>query len=48
MIDLQHFPALRKERQIMSVPATIINDGPVIFGSQSLEELVAAAEKATE
>jgi thioredoxin reductase (NADPH) len=32
----------------MSVPATIINDGPVIFGSQSLEELVAAAEKATE
>jgi thioredoxin reductase (NADPH) len=46
MIDLQHFPWLREERQIMSVPATMINGGPVIFGSQSLEELVQAAEQA--
>lgn len=45
MIDLQHFPALRKEKKIMSVPATMIGDDPVIFGSQSLEELVAAVEK---
>lgn len=45
MIDLQHFPALRKEKKIMSVPATMIGDDPVIFGSQSLEELVNAVEK---
>lgn len=45
MIDLQHFPDLRKSKKIMSVPATMINDVPVIFGSQSLEQLVAAVEK---
>lgn len=45
MIDLQHFPELRKEKKIMSVPATMIDDSPVIFGSQSLEQLVAAVEK---
>ena len=45
MIDLQHFPALRKSKKIMSVPATMINDAPVIFGSQSLEQLVAAVEQ---
>lgn len=46
MIDLGEFPELRKERKIMSVPATIMNDGPVIFGSQTMEQLVAAAEQA--
>ena len=45
MIDLQHFPELRKNKKIMSVPATMIDDSPVIFGSQSLEQLVAAVEK---
>lgn len=44
MIDLQHFPELRKEKKIMSVPATMIEDDPVIFGSQSLEQLVDAVE----
>lgn len=44
MIDLQHFPDLRKDKKIMSVPATMIEDDPVIFGSQSLEQLVAAVE----
>ena len=46
MIDLQHFPELRKAKNIMSVPATIINDGPVIFGSQTMEQLVKAVEEA--
>lgn len=44
MIDLQHFPALRQEKKIMSVPATMIDDEPVIFGSQSMEELVNAVK----
>lgn len=46
MIDLGEFPELRKQRKIMSVPATTMNNGPVIFGSQTLEQLVAAAEQA--
>ncbi|MDO4903843.1 MAG: FAD-dependent oxidoreductase [Limosilactobacillus sp.] len=45
MIDLQHDPALRTEKKIMSVPATMIDDSPVIFGSQTLEQLVEAVEK---
>lgn len=45
MIDLQHFPGLRKAKNIMSVPATMINDGPVIFGSQTMDQLVTAVEK---
>lgn len=45
MIDLQHDPELRKDKKIMSVPATMIDDSPVIFGSQSLEQLVAAVEE---
>lgn len=45
MIDLQHFPDLRKAKNIMSVPATMINDGPVIFGSQTMDQLVSAVEE---
>lgn len=45
MIDLQHFPELRKSHNIMSVPATMINDEPVIFGSQTMDQLVTAVEK---
>ena len=33
MIDLQHFPDLRKSKKIMSVPATMINDAPVILAA---------------
>ncbi|OZG58257.1 thioredoxin reductase [Bifidobacterium tissieri] len=46
MIDLGLFPELRKERRIMSVPATTINGGDILFGSQTLEQLVAACEAA--
>ena len=46
MIDLQLFPELRKQKHIMSVPATMINDGDVIFGSQTPEQLVTACEQA--
>lgn len=45
MLDLQLFPELRKQKHIMSVPATMINDGEVIFGSQTPEQLVAACEE---
>lgn len=46
MIDLQLFPKLRKQKHIMSVPATMIDDGDVIFGSQTPEQLVTACEQA--
>ncbi|TPF96152.1 thioredoxin reductase [Bifidobacterium sp. UTCIF-39] len=46
MIDLGLFPELRKERRIMSVPATTINGGDILFGSQTLEQLVSACEAA--
>lgn len=47
MIDLQLFPELREAHHIMSVPAMLINQNEnVIFGSQSLEEIVTAIETA--
>lgn len=46
MIDLAHAPQLRKSKQLMSVPATMINDGDVIFGSQTMDQLLTAAEAA--
>lgn len=47
MIDLQEFPDYRKEYHIMSVPATRVNGGETIFGSQTLEQLVEACEQAS-
>lgn len=47
MIDLAHAPQLRKDKQLMSVPATMINDGDVIFGSQTMDQLLTAAEAAS-
>ena len=46
MIDLQLFPEIRNERQIMSVPAIFINDDTTLFGSQTMEELLSACEQA--
>ncbi|MCL2203557.1 MAG: FAD-dependent oxidoreductase [Defluviitaleaceae bacterium] len=40
MVDLQYFPALREQYDIMSVPAVIIDDRDVLFGKKGLEELV--------
>ena len=44
MVDLQFFPGLREELDIMSVPALIINDNDVLFGKKSIEELVTYLE----
>ncbi|MBZ5969999.1 FAD-dependent oxidoreductase [Leuconostoc gasicomitatum] len=45
MIDLQLFPDIREKHHIMSVPAMIFNQSDqVIFGSQSLEDIVTAIE----
>lgn len=39
MIDLMHFPELKKKYKIMSVPCMVINDSQVYFGKKSLEEV---------
>ncbi|MEG0255579.1 MAG: FAD-dependent oxidoreductase [Vagococcus sp.] len=44
MIDTSLFPELKKEKKIMSVPAMIINDEKVIFGSKNIEEILAELE----
>ncbi|MFT8916260.1 MAG: thioredoxin family protein [Oenococcus sp.] len=40
MIDLQLFPDFRKSKKIMSVPAFMINEGDVTFGSQTLNQII--------
>ena len=45
MVDLQYYPELREQFNIMSVPALIINNAGVVFGKKSLEELVAYLEQ---
>jgi thioredoxin reductase (NADPH) len=40
MLDLQHFPQLRKQYRVMSVPVIIINDEKTVFGKKSIEELL--------
>ncbi|MCL2573067.1 MAG: FAD-dependent oxidoreductase [Defluviitaleaceae bacterium] len=44
MVDLQHYPELRDEHDIMSVPALIINNKDVLFGKKGIEELVGHLE----
>ncbi len=45
MIDISLFPELKKEKNIMSVPAIIINGETVVFGSKSMEEVLDELEK---
>lgn len=40
MIDLRHYPELKKKYKIMSVPCMVVNNEKVYFGKKSLEELV--------
>lgn len=39
MIDLMHYPELKKQYQIMSVPCMVINDSQVFFGKKNLDEV---------
>lgn len=39
MIDLQHYPELKKQYKIMSVPCMVVNDSQVYFGKKNLEEI---------
>jgi thioredoxin reductase (NADPH) len=38
--DLNHFPTLREQYQVMSVPCLVINDDIVSFGKKSIRQLL--------
>ena len=38
--DLAHFPEMKEKYNVMSVPAYIVNGGPVQFGKKSVEQLL--------
>lgn len=40
MFDLAHFPQLKEQYQVMSVPCVILNDETVFFGKKGVEELL--------
>lgn len=40
VFDLAHFPEMKDKYNVMSVPAYIINDGPVQFGKKNVEQLL--------
>lgn len=46
MVDLMHYPEIKKKYRIMSVPCMVVNDEQVYFGKKSLEEVTALLEKA--
>ena len=46
MVDLMHYPELKKKYEIMSVPCMVINDRQVYFGKKNLEEVTGLLEKA--
>ncbi|WP_430603406.1 thioredoxin-disulfide reductase [Enterococcus sp. DIV0724b] len=45
MIDIGVFPELKTEKKIMSVPAMIIDDKDIIFGSKNMDEIIEILEK---
>lgn len=45
MIDIGVFPALKAEKKIMSVPAMIIDDQEIVFGSKNMDEIIEILEK---
>lgn len=45
MIDIGVFPELKTEKKIMSVPAMIIDDQEIVFGSKTIDEIVEILEK---
>lgn len=42
MFDLAHFPQLKEQYNVMSVPCMILNDSKVLFGKKGLSEVVNA------
>lgn len=45
IFDIAHFPKLKEQYKIMSVPCMIINDDDVHFGKKNIEEIAAIVAK---
>lgn len=45
MIDIGVFPELKIQKKIMSVPAMIIDDQEIVFGSKNMDEIIEILEK---
>ena len=46
MVDLMHYPKLKEQYKVMSVPCMVVNDSKVYFGKKSLAEVADIIEKA--
>lgn len=38
--DLNHFPDLQKQYQVMSVPCMVLNDSQITFGKKNIEQIL--------
>lgn len=45
MVDLMHYPELKKRYQIMSVPCIVVNGEHVYFGKKNMEEMMELIDK---
>lgn len=45
MIDIMNFKEIKKKYSLMGVPALILNDKEISFGSQSIEDIILKIEK---
>ena len=45
VFDLAHFPELKEQYQIMSVPCMIINDQDVYFGKKDIQQVIEIIKK---
>ena len=43
--DINHFPELREQYKVMSVPCLIINDSQVSFGKKNINQLLELLSK---
>ena len=40
MYDLNHFPALKEQYNVMSVPCLVVNNHAVSFGKKNVQQLL--------
>lgn len=45
--DINHYPALRDQYQVMSVPCLVINDTEVSFGKKNIRQVLELIQKAS-
>lgn len=46
MVDLMHYPEIKKRYKIMSVPCMVVNENQVYFGKKSMDEIMEMVDKA--